>query len=176
MNTKDILFIFSGAFNDLNMHLPKIHGSAVPPLSVSGSYLHLATTASYVECGFAQEFMGRVPTRINLSPLNQDDLEGILRLTTSDRSVLRREELSFSHFGMSLSLTDCGVSEVARLCHEDDTGARGLGAVLERVTRDFKFELGGRDYGEEIVIDAEAVRDHTKLLKMHMDRLERMER
>jgi ATP-dependent protease Clp ATPase subunit len=58
-------------------------------------------------------------------------------------------------------LTDCGAEEIAAACFEDKTGARGLGGMLERTLRDFKFELGGRyqDKTIDVVIDREVVRD-----------------
>ena len=68
---------------------------------------------------------------------------------------------SFRSFGLELHLTDCAAEEIAAACFEDKTGARGLGGMLERTLRDFKFELGGR-YGDkaiEVVIDGEVVRD-----------------
>jgi len=165
VRTKNILFIFSGAFNDMNEYLTSQYGSVDPPVDINGSYLNKATTETYVKCGFTQEFIGRIPTRVNLHPLTKSDLMDILTLTTSEKSVLRREKESFSSFGLDLQLTDCAVDEIAQKCFDDKTGARGLGGVLEEVTRDFKFELGGQQ-GEKIAvkIDRDAVRDPSQLL------------
>ena len=178
VNTRNVLFIFSGAFNDMNQYLSRIHGGEEggEEKGVNGSYLHLATTGDYVKCGFSQEFIGRIPTRVNLTPLTKKDLMDILSLTTSERSVLRREQDSFASFGMGLELTECAVEAIAERCVADDTGARGLGGVLEEVTRDFKFELGGRGYNSEVRIDAEAVRDNSRMLRECLGKMEEMER
>jgi len=159
VSTRNILFIFSGAFHDMNDYLAG--KDANKGKGVNGSYLGLARTEDYVKTGFSQEFMGRVPTRIDLLPLTKDDLKNILFLTSSSNSVLRREMESFRSFGLQLHLTDCGAEEIASRCYQDKTGARGLGGMLESVLRDFKFELGGRfsDRVIDVIIDSEVVKD-----------------
>lgn len=89
VSTRNILFIFSGAFHDMNDYLAKQEKNKGK--GINGSFLGLAATEDYVKTGFSQEFMGRVPTRIDLLPLTKDDLKEILFLTTSSNSVLRRE-------------------------------------------------------------------------------------
>ena len=92
VRTKNILFIFSGAFNDMNEYLASEFSNASPKVDMNGSYLNKATTETYVKCGFTQEFIGRIPTRVNLHPLTKSDLVDILTLTTSEKSVLKREQ------------------------------------------------------------------------------------
>jgi hypothetical protein len=71
--------------------------------------------------------------------LTPPDLEKIL--LTSEGSILAQYRADFAGYGIDFEITVDAVSEIARRAHEENTGARGLMTVLERVFRDFKFEL-----------------------------------
>ncbi|KAJ8611295.1 hypothetical protein CTAYLR_004175 [Chrysophaeum taylorii] len=159
ISTKHILFIFSGAFTGLDAKLRKdrehrsIGFGAVNnnkmfsdddddddnSLSSLRSYLSEATSADFVAAGLEPEFVGRIPVRVAVEPLDAKALEQILR--TSEGSALKQYERDFEGYGVDLSVDDSFIAAVAREAAAEKTGARGLVTVLERTFRDFKYEL-----------------------------------
>uniref|UniRef100_A0A7S3ZBJ3 AAA+ ATPase domain-containing protein n=1 Tax=Lotharella globosa TaxID=91324 RepID=A0A7S3ZBJ3_9EUKA len=175
VRTKNILFIFSGAFNGLNEKLKKEHGqedmiSSMFPHFGSRyddddeeeerpkrrSYLDKATTRDFIEAGMEPEFIGRVPVRCALQALLAEDLLHIM--TSSEGSVLRQLEEDFKGYGIDLKFTDEALQEVAERSEAEQTGARGIVTVLENTLREFKFELPSLPF-KEFTVDNQTVVD-----------------
>jgi endopeptidase Clp ATP-binding regulatory subunit ClpX len=146
INTRHILFIVSGAFDGLADQvrrrvdrIPIGFGSADAGERSDGDILRLAETRDFIDYGFEPEFIGRLPIRVVCDPLDEDDLERIL--SKSEDSVLTQYREDFSGYGIETTVTPAAVRAIARLAYAEKTGARGLMTVLERLFRDFKFEL-----------------------------------
>ena len=77
--------------------------------------------------------------RVVCHPLSVDDLEQILK--TSEGSIVRQYRQSFAAYGIRANFEDAGLRRIAELAIEEETGARGLMTVCEKVFRDLKFEL-----------------------------------
>ena len=146
INTRHMLFIVSGAFDklaDLVKH--RVESSQIGFVHAGlgkradAEYLRQAQTRDFIEFGFEPEFVGRLPVRIVCEHLTADDLVDVL--LKSEGSVLRQYQDDFAGYGIGFSIDDAAVAEVARLAETEKTGARGLMTVLEKVLRDFKFEL-----------------------------------
>ena len=146
INTRHILFVVSGAF----AHLDKIVGRRLKESSIgfaAGSQeevegeqvLEHAKTPDFIKFGFEPEFIGRLPVRVVCHPLSVDDLEQILK--TSEGSIVRQYKQSFAAYGISAQFEDNGLRRIAELAIDEETGARGLMTVCEKVFRDLKFEL-----------------------------------
>ena len=101
------------------------------------------STRDFISYGFEPEFIGRLPVRVVCNPLSIDDLASILG--NSEGSVLEQYRRDFLGYGIAMTVTPAGIREVAKLAHDEGTGARGLMTVLERLFRDFKYELPSRD-------------------------------
>jgi ATP-dependent Clp protease ATP-binding subunit ClpX len=71
--------------------------------------------------------------------LNVDDLFQILK--NSEGSIIRQYERDFAAYGIEVLFSDDGLRRIAEKAGEEQTGARGLMTVCERVFRDVKFEL-----------------------------------
>ncbi len=146
INTRHILFIVSGAFDKLAELVTKRvkssqigFGQADDPDKQTLDYLHEVETRDFIEYGFEPEFIGRLPVRVVCDALSSDDLEQIM--LSSEGSVLKQYRQDFDGYGVQLVVAPEAVREVAEQAHRERTGARGLMTVLERVLRDFKFEL-----------------------------------
>lgn len=146
INTKHILFIVSGAFDALpdivrrRLRATQIGFSAPPDADApAAAWLRRAQTEDFIQFGFEPEFIGRLPVRVVLEPLSVDDLEQILR--HSEGSVIRQYEASFRAFGIDVVFSADGLRAIAEQAARENTGARGLLTVCERVLRDFKYEL-----------------------------------
>src|SRR5439155_17647221 len=98
-----------------------------------------AQTRDFIDFGFEPEFIGRLPVRVVCQQLNIDDL--FLILKTSEGSIIRQYEQDFAAYGIEVLFQDDGLRRIAELAGEEQTGARGLMTVCERVFRDLKFEL-----------------------------------
>ncbi|MGE3310334.1 MAG: AAA family ATPase [Limisphaerales bacterium] len=149
INTKHILFIVSGAFPGLEKLVQKrvrdatigfaAGASARDGGGTDDSALALAETKDFVEFGFEPEFIGRLPVRVVCHSLSEDDLFEILK--SSEGSIIRQIEQGFGAYGIEVLFQEDGLKAIAAAASKENTGARGLMTVCERVFRDLKFEL-----------------------------------
>ncbi len=146
INTRHILFIVSGAFEGLEKQVRKRLRSATIGFAAAGTpeetgtqVLQAAQTRDFIEFGFEPEFIGRLPVRVVCEPLSVDDLFEVLK--TSEGSIIRQYEQSFAAYGIEVKFADDGLRRIAELSGDEQTGARGLMTICERVFRDIKFEL-----------------------------------
>jgi hypothetical protein len=167
LNTRHILFVVSGAFSGLTDIIEKrlsehsvgfaAHGREAEK---AASPVSQVVTRDLVDYGFEPEFVGRLPIRVALDSLNDEDLFRIL--TTSAGSILLQYKDSFRGYGIDVAFEEEALRSVARRAHTEETGARGLMTVLESCLRPFKFHLPGgklRRFGvsARLVEDAESV-------------------
>lgn len=146
INTKHILFIVSGAFGGLEKIVRRrLREASIGfaarerPVETTEEVLGLAQTPDFIEFGFEPEFIGRLPVRVVCHSLNTEDL--FLILKNSEGSIIRQYEQDFAAYGIEVLFADAGLRRIAERAAEEQTGARGLMTVCERVFRDIKFEL-----------------------------------
>lgn len=116
MNTKDILFICSGAFVGLE----------------STSIAHLT------DFGMIPEFLGRFSVITQLQELKFDDYRKILR--DSKGSILNSFKEWFSSEGIELVVDDSAINIIAQKAIDKGLGARGLHSVLDEALLNAQFE------------------------------------
>jgi ATP-dependent HslUV protease ATP-binding subunit HslU len=102
------------------------------------------------------ELQGRLPIRVELSPLNEDDFRRIL--TEPEASLIKQYEALLRTEGVELSFMPEAVNAVARIAAQvnssvENIGARRLQTVMERVLDEMSFTASDK-FGEKIVIDA----------------------
>ena len=146
INTRHILFIVSGAFDKLADQIKRRvqstaigFGAARGAERTEGDYLAQVTSQDFITYGFEPEFVGRLPVRVACQALAAEDLEQIL--TTSEGSILQQYRADFAGYGIDFQIGRDALHEIAQRAAAENTGARGLMTVLERIFRDFKFEL-----------------------------------
>ena len=83
--------------------------------------------------------MGRLPVRVACHGLDEDDLFNVLR--KSESSLIHQYERAFAAYGITCDFRDEGLRRLAQRASTENTGARGLMTVCERVFRDLKFKL-----------------------------------
>jgi hypothetical protein len=142
--------------------------SSQPVPGAETSWLDQAQTRDFIEFGFEPEFIGRLPVRVVCQQLSAEDLFTILK--TSEGSIIRQYEQTFSAYGIEVLFGDDGLRRIADLASAETTGARGLMTVCERLFRDFKFELPSTQVRRFVVtrelVDNPAA-DLRKLLEEH---------
>ena len=165
LNTKHILFVVSGAFGGLEKIIRKrllaatIGFAAMTQAPVTEEQiLQQVQTRDFIDFGFEPEFIGRLPVRVVCHHLSVDDLFQILK--SSEGSIIRQYEQSFSAYGIEVLFRDDGLRRIAELAAEEKTGARGLMTICERTFRDFKFELPSTEV-KRFVVSRELVDNPT---------------
>ncbi len=148
INTRHVLFVVSGAFSGMGEIIEKRLSERNIGFGARGpddggaddrSLFAQVSTKDFVDFGFEPEFIGRLPIRVALDDLSEDDLFDIL--TTSEGSILKQHRESFRGYGIQVEFTNDALRAVAKKAKEEQTGARGLMTVLESTLRDFKFYL-----------------------------------
>lgn len=148
VSTKNILFIFSGAFHDLVPIIRKrlsnsklgIHSDVKTKNEEEEfHFLQHVQSQDLVEFGFEQEFVGRLPVVTGFHPLSKGQLYEILK--HSKASIVHQHVRSFHHYGVDLKFTDEALHAIAEKAYGLKTGARSLAYVCASLLKDFKFEL-----------------------------------
>lgn len=158
VNTRHILFIVSGAFSGLEKVVRKRlsegqigFGADPTERPMDGELFNQVETQDFIDFGFEAEFIGRLPVRVVCEKLSAADLENILKF--SEGSLLRQYEREFEAYGIMARFEDSAIGRIASLAEKENTGARALMTVCERLLRDFKFELPGTSVSELSITD-----------------------
>ena len=163
ISTKNILFIVSGAFDQLaesvrkRLDLTRIGFGSSGEQEMDSSeinFLNKAETQDFIKYGFEPEFIGRLPVRVACDELTKEDLAEIL--LSSEGSALDQYRKDFDGYNIKFDISNPAVKEVAKIAATEKTGARGLVTVLERIFRDFKFELPSTSI-RKFSVDADTV-------------------
>jgi ATP-dependent HslUV protease ATP-binding subunit HslU len=144
--------------------LPLIEGTTVAtkhgPVKTD-HILFIASGAFHVSkpSDLLPELQGRLPIRVELKPLGEDDFRRIL--TETEASLIKQYIALMATEGVTLSFTDDAILAVARAAFEvnsnvENIGARRLQTVLERVLDEVSFTATDR-VGETIVVDGAMV-------------------
>jgi len=183
ISTRNILFIVSGAFDQLAENVRKrldVHriGFSSPEdqeadESSTSRFLSRAETTDFIKYGFEPEFIGRLPVRVACEELNKHDLSQILR--SSEGNVLEQYENDFAGYDIKFAIDDEAIDRIAEEASREKTGARGLVTVLERTFRDFKFELpssGVRSFEVDSRVVEEPEEALVRILEENKDQLD----
>lgn len=146
VNTKNILFIMSGAFAGIEEIIKKRvqqqsmgFESSVSSLKNCGRFLKQVKAEDLVEFGFESEFVGRLPVIGVLEELSEEDFYEILANPNSSIVVAKKQD--FRVYGVNLQFEDAALREIARLAKLERTGARGLVSVMEKVLLHYEKKL-----------------------------------
>jgi len=169
VNTRNILFIVSGAFSGLEKIIEKRQAKAsigfcavVKDKSASEDLMREARTKDFIDYGFEAEFIGRLPVRVFCDTLTADDLFKIMK--NSEGSLIRQYEREFHAYGVRAVFEDDALRVVSASAAEEKTGARGLVTAWEKVLRDFKFELPSLGL-PDLIVDGDLVKEPAKALE-----------
>ncbi|WP_106638693.1 ATP-dependent protease ATPase subunit HslU [Allosphingosinicella vermicomposti] len=141
MKTDHILFIASGAF-------------------------HVAKPSDLLP-----ELQGRLPIRVELKALTEEDFVAILQDTRA--SLAEQYRALIATEGVGISFTDDGIRALARIAAEvngqvENIGARRLQTVMEKLLEDISFHAEDRA-GETVTIDATYVESQLSAIARNTD-------
>ncbi|NBJ12973.1 ATP-dependent protease ATPase subunit HslU [Microvirga arsenatis] len=156
--------------------LPLIEGTTVStkygPVKTD-HILFIASGAFHVSkpSDLLPELQGRLPIRVELSPLTVEDFRRIL--TETEASLIKQSVALMKTEGVDLVFTEDAIDALAQVAVEvnntvENIGARRLQTVLERVLDDVSFTAPDRS-GETVTIDAAYVRGEVESLAKNTD-------
>ncbi len=117
------------------------------------------------------ELQGRLPIRVELKALTQEDFKRIL--TETDACLIKQYRALIGTENVTLDFTDDAVDEIARLAFEvnesvENIGARRLLTVMEKLLDDISYTASDRG-GETITIDSAYVLKNVSELAKNTD-------
>lgn len=183
VDTTNILFVASGAFNGLDRIIKKRNQEKVigfgAPTSDRGSkekeldifknsqpdvrddnaerdkLLSKVEARDLVDFGMIPEFVGRLPVVVSLHSLDEESLVKIL--TEPRNALVPQYQALFSMDKVELNLSPDALRLIANKALEKKTGARGLRAILENLLLDPMFDTPGSNirtvFIDEHVVD-----------------------
>ena len=140
--------------------LPLIEGTTVATkhgavktdhiLFIASGAFHIARPSDLLP-----ELQGRLPIRVELKSLTEDDFKRIL--TDTEASLIKQYTALMKTEGVSLEFSDDAIAAIARIAAKvngsvENIGARRLQTVMERALDDVSFTAADRS-GETVKID-----------------------
>jgi len=169
VNTRHILFIMSGAFNELaevikrrlNQGAMGFGGKVADP-GGDLEYIKQLTALDLVEFGFENEFVGRLPITVVLDDLDADDLLEILK--NPNNPVIVSKKRDFAAYGIDLRFEESALRVLADQAATMSTGARALVSVVEKALLPFETRLPSTEI-KRLLVTLELVADPAAALE-----------
>jgi endopeptidase Clp ATP-binding regulatory subunit ClpX len=156
INTKNILFIMSGAFNGLEELTKKRlnqegigFGAEIRSKDERAEYLKQVKAEDLISFGFESEFIGRLPVTTVFEKLEVDDLYAILK--NPNNPIILGKKKDFKSYGIDIQFEDEALYELAVKASDEKTGARGLVSAVEKVLIKFEKRLPSTDIRRFVV-------------------------
>lgn len=168
INTRNILFIVSGAFNGLEKIIKErlakqeigFHGRPRSKKS-DREFWRQVTAEDLIKYGFESEFIGRLPVIAVLEELTADDLYEILK--NPNNPIIISKKRDFRAYGIEIKFEDEALRLLAVRAAQERTGARGLVSVIEKALIQFEKRLPSTDI-KEFLVTPEVVENPEKEL------------
>jgi ATP-dependent protease Clp ATPase subunit len=183
VNTRNILFIMSGAFGELAEIIKKRLQSQgigfeadVRPTEVPWEILKEVAAQDLIQFGFESEFVGRLPVVVVFDELSKEDLVEILKNPNNPIILSKRQD--FRAYGIDIKFEDGALAKIAEMAVQEKTGARGLVSAMEKVLIPFEKNLPSTDI-KKLLVTSDLVDDpvgELSSLKQNPDDPKRQER
>jgi ATP-dependent Clp protease ATP-binding subunit ClpX len=155
VNTKNILFVMSGAFSGLSDIIQRRMNQQPIGFRNNGDHadseqeitlLKKVRSEDLIKYGFESEFVGRLPVVVTLSDL---DVQGLLNILLNPNStVVQGKKRDFKAYGIEMHFEPQAFEQIARLSFEEHTGARGLVSVIDRMLIKYEKNLPDTEISE----------------------------
>ena len=108
------------------------------------------------------ELQGRLPIRVELNALNEEDFKRILK--EPDNSLIKQYKALLKTEDVNLEFSEDGIDMLAKISAEvnssvENIGARRLHTIIEKVLDDISFDAADKA-GETITVDKKFVQDN----------------
>ena len=108
-----------------------------------------------VKFGLIPELVGRLPVITALKALDEEALVKIM--SQPKNALIKQYKYLFSLDGVELEFEDDALLEIAKKTLENNTGARGLRSVIEKLLLDYMYDIPGDSTVNRLVITKECV-------------------
>ena len=170
VNTKNILFIMSGAFSGLSEVVGKrVHkqnmgfGAEISSGRNRSDILNKMKSEDLIEFGFESEFVGRLPVKTVFEQLGTKDLHHILQ--NPNNPIILGKKLDFSAYGIDIKFADEALLLLAEKAAEENTGARGLVSAVEEALLPFEKQLPSTSV-KKLAVTVETIKTPEKVLSL----------
>jgi len=184
VDTTNILFVCSGAFNGLEKIVSRRKNEKYLGFGVSSSsgqgrraaaqagqaegsmsseledqierdrYFSDVEAQDLIEFGMIPEFVGRFPALVPFHSLSEDMLVRIL--TEPKNALVPQYQMLFGMDKVELKFTAEALKAISKMAIQKKTGARGLRAIMEKLLLDVMFDIPGSNV-ESVEVTEEAV-------------------
>lgn len=173
IDTKNILFIFAGAFEgitDIIADRLKVNARRVGfdntlehNQANDTELLDQVTHADLIKFGMIPELIGRLPVIAHTNPLTVDDL---IRIQTEPvNSVVKQFTKIFRRMGVRFEVEEEAMRIIANHVIKRKTGARGLRGAYEDLLMDAQFRVPDMEGVECVRLTADLARNLERKLK-----------
>ena len=145
-DTKDVLFICSGAFVGLDEIIRKNHtktsigiGATLNTKASLAIIAKNATPDDFIKYGLIPEFVGRCPVTVVFDDITSEILLRIL--TEPKNSIVSQFQALFKYEGITLDFDDKYLQNIANSSIQQKIGARGLRSIIEKDLQATQFIL-----------------------------------
>ncbi len=169
IDTTNILFICGGAFVGLDKTVetriskhPMGFGADIKiqkERNLQELYDHLGPD-DLIKFGMIPEFIGRLPITVALNELARDDLRRIL--TEPKNAIVKQFQASLDIDKVELLFEETAIDAIADLAIKQNTGARGLRAIVEKMMMELMFEIPSIEGNKRVVITKDVVDRNVK--------------
>ncbi|MBO4681053.1 MAG: ATP-dependent Clp protease ATP-binding subunit ClpX [Clostridiales bacterium] len=164
IDTTNILFICGGAFDGLDDIIAKRveqkqfgFGADVQSRRDmnSGIYYHEVKPDDLMKFGLIPEFIGRIPVTVALDRLDSDALVRVL--TEPKNAIIKQYQKILKMDDVDLKFEEDAIRAIADKAVEQNTGARGLRAIIEETMRQVMFDVPSEHDVKECIIKKECI-------------------
>ena len=146
VNTRNILFIMSGAFSSLEKIIKKRltdqaigFGANIIKTKNTDELLARVSSEDLIAFGFESEFVGRLPVRAVFETLSEADLGAILE--NPNNPIILGKKLDFAAYGIQIKFAPEALRLLAGQAFAESTGARGLVSAVEKALLPLEQQL-----------------------------------
>lgn len=166
MNTKNILFICSGAFDGIDKIIEK-RSNKSKSFGFDSTIIEAKNTNTkilaedIIHFGLIPELVGRLPIITKIEQLTKDDLVRIL--VEPKNAIIKQYKELLSLDNIELEINSDVLNYIAETCLENKTGARGLRSVIEDIMENIMYEAPDKDNLTKIVLTKEFFETNTPI-------------
>ncbi|MCS6914649.1 MAG: ATP-dependent Clp protease ATP-binding subunit ClpX [Myxococcota bacterium] len=174
VDTTNILFICGGAFVGLEEIIEQRIGQKSIGFGANivskkekriWDLLKEVQPEDLLKYGLIPEFIGRLPIIAPLHELNEEALIDIL--TKPRNAMVKQYQKLFEMDGIKLRFTKGSMGAIARAALKQNSGARGLRAIVEAALLDTMYELPSRPNIKEVIVNEEVIDQQQPPLMMY---------
>ena len=171
INTSNILFICSGAFDGLEEQIKKdreerrrnrgrIGFNTSTEEKETEELDNNIEHSDIVKYGLMPELVGRLPVLATVSALDEEALKSIL--TEPENAIIKQYQRLLEVDDVKLTFTKKAISAIAKMAIKKKIGARGLRSIIENTMNDIMFSYPDIENLKEINIGASTINKKEK--------------